>query len=139
MSARFTANFVILITGAGLLVMLFAFSFGTAHWIALGVGATAVAMALMSFATPRQGVYQRIADVAVCAVGAWAVVAAVVMNDRGIWLLFGASAGLAVLGAVGLLIREVELERGRRVGSTHIGTDDFGSMVMIEREAEARR
>ena len=138
MLARFTANFVILITGSGLLVALFAFSFGPAHWIVLGVGVMAVVMALMSFAAADQGVYQRIADVVICALGAWGVVAAVVMNDRSIWLAFGAGAGLAVLGAVGLLVRELGLAHGLQVGSTHIGTDDFALMSAIQREAKAR-
>ena len=79
MSARFIANLVILIIGAGLLVALFAFSFAPAHWIALGVGAVAILMALYSFASAHQGIYQRIADVAICGLGVWAAVAAVVM------------------------------------------------------------
>jgi hypothetical protein len=138
-SARFTANFVVLITGAGLLVALFAFSFDSAHWIALGVGVTASVMALMSFATPHQGVYQRTADVVICALGVWAVVAAVVMNDRSIWLVFGAGAGLAVLGAIGLLIRELELGRVLKVGSTHNGTGDLAPESVVQREREVSR
>jgi hypothetical protein len=72
-------------------------------------------MALYSFAATDQGVYQRIADVVICALGVWAIVAARVMNYQGRWLVFGAGVGLAVLGAIGLLVREHTLERGARM------------------------
>jgi hypothetical protein len=139
MSARFVANFVILILGAGLAVALFAFSRTTAHWLALGVGASAAVMALYSFASVNQGIYQRIADVVICALGAWAIVAAVVMNDRSVWLMFGAAGGLAILGAIGLIVRELELARGLQVGRTHISTDQFAYITSIQRQAETRR
>ena len=76
MSARFTANFTVLLLGAGLLVTLFAFPRTTADWVGVGAGAGAIVLALYSFAQRSQGVYQRIADVLICAVGAWAIVAA---------------------------------------------------------------
>ncbi len=139
MSARFTANFITLIAGAGLLVALFAFPRATSDWIALGVGATAIVMALYSFAAADQGVYQRIADAAICAVGVWAIVAARVMADRGIWLMFGAGAALAALGAVGLLVREIGLAGGLQVGESRIGPDQFARMSALQRDAEARR
>ena len=138
MSARFVANFVTLITGAGLALALFAFSFATAHWLALGVGATAVLMGLYSFATANQGVFQRIADVIFCGLGAWAVLAAVVMNDHSIWLMFGAGGGLAVLGAIGLVGRELGLSRGLQVGQTRISTDEFAYISAIQRKVEAQ-
>ena len=139
MSARFVANFVTLITGAGLALALFAFSFATAHWLALGVGVTAVLMGLYSFATANQGVFQRIADVVFCALGTWAVVAAVVMNDHSIWLMFSAGGGLAVLGAIGLIVRELELSRGLQVGQTRISTDEFAYISSIQRDVEPQR
>jgi hypothetical protein len=139
MSLRFAANFVSLIIGAGLVTALFAFSFSTAHWIALGVGAAAIVMALSSFAAAHQGVYQRLADVAICLLGAWAVVAAVVMNNHSIWLIFGAAGGLAILGAIGLIVRELELGRGLQVGETVISPDQFAYISSIQRDAEARR
>jgi hypothetical protein len=139
MSARFVANFVTLITGAGLALAVFAFSFQTAHWLAVGVGAVAVLMGLYSFATANQGVFQRIADVIFCALGVWAVVAAVVMSDHSIWLMFGAGGGLAVLGAVGLVVRELGLSRGLQVGQTRISTDEFAYISAIQRDVETRR
>ncbi|MFZ0386406.1 MAG: hypothetical protein WAL22_12115 [Solirubrobacteraceae bacterium] len=139
MSARFTCNFVVLIVGAGLLVVVFAFSMPTADWIALGAGSVAVVMALYSFAATDQGVYQRIADAVICALGAWAIVAARVMNYQGRWLVFGAGAGLAVLGAVGLLVRERTLALGLRVGRARIDVDEFGRLGTVQRDAEAGR
>jgi hypothetical protein len=139
MSARFAVNFVALIVGAGLALVLFAFSFQTAHWIAIGVGGAAVVMALVSFASANQGVFQRLADVVLFGLGAWAVVAAVVMNDHSIWLLFCAGGGLAVTGAVGLVVREIELGRGLTVGDSQISPDQFAYMSALQREAEAGR
>ena len=137
--ARFTCNFVVLIVGAGLLVALFAFPMPTADWIALGAGAVAVVMALYSFAATDQGIYQRIADTLICLLGAWAIVAARVMNYQGRWLVFGAGVGLAVLGAVGLLVRERTLARGLQVGRAQIGVDEFARLGAVQRDAEASR
>ena len=139
MSARFVANFVTLITGAGLALAVFAFSFTTAHWLALGIGVTGVLMGLYSFATANQGVFQRIADVIFCGLGAWAILAAVVMNDHSIWLMFSAGGGLAVLGAIGLIVRELELGRGLQVGQTRISTDEFAYISSIQRDVEPQR
>jgi hypothetical protein len=138
MSVRFSANFVTQIAGAGLAVALFAFPFGTAHWIGLGVGALAILMSLYSFALPHQGVYQRIADVVMCGLGTWAVIAAVVMNDHSVWLLMASGGGLGILGSAGLLVRELELGRGLQVGETRISPDQFAQMSALQREAELR-
>src|ERR1700709_804499 len=106
MSARFIANFVVLLLGAGLLVTTFAFSATTVDWVAVGVGAAAVVMALYSFALPDQGASQRVADAVISAGGVWAIVAARVLAPSGRWLEFSAGAALAALGAVGLVVRE---------------------------------
>ena len=101
MSARFTANFVVLLLGAGLVVTAFAFSLSTTDWVGLGAGAGAILLALYSFAQPHQGVYQRVADVAICLVGAWAIASARVLTGDGRWLEFAAGVALAALGALG--------------------------------------
>ena len=139
MSARFVANFVVLLLGAALLVFLYAFGNPLAQWVAVGVGCVAILMALYSFASVRQGVYQRIADVFICALGVWAIVAARVMNYHGQWLLFGAGAGLFAFGALGLLVREIGMAGGLQVGGSRIGTDEFARLSMLQREAEARK
>jgi hypothetical protein len=138
MSARFVANFVALLIGAGLVVTVFAFPYTTVDAVATGVGAAAIVLALYSFAQRDQGVYQRIADVVICAVGAWAIVAARVMNDHGRWLEFGAGAALAGLGALGLVVREARLARGLQVGQTRIGPDQFARMSSAQHDAGAR-
>lgn len=76
MSARFTTNLVILLLGAGLVVVTFAFAHGTAGWVALGVGSAAVLAAAHNFALPDQGAYQRTADITIAVLGAWTIVAA---------------------------------------------------------------
>jgi hypothetical protein len=137
MSARFIANFVVLLLGAGLVVTTFAFSATTVDWVAVGVGAAAVLMALYSFALPDQGAYQRIADVVICAVGVWAIVAARVLAPSGRWLEFSAGAALAALGAVGLLVREARLASGLQVGDSVIGPDEFADLAALQRDAGA--
>jgi hypothetical protein len=121
MFARFTANFLVLLLGAGLVVVTFAYPAPTFDGISLGVGAAVIVIALFNFALPDQGVYQRIADVGICAVGAWAIVAAQVLTDRGRWLEFAAGAGLAALGGLGLVAREVRLRREAQVSEARIG------------------
>jgi hypothetical protein len=139
MSARFTVNFAVLLVGAGLIVTLFAFSVATADWVGTGAGAAAIVLALYSFAQPHQGAYQRAADVVICAVGAWAIVAARVLSPGGRWLEFGAGAGLAALGAVGLVVREMRLAKDLQVGQSRIGPDQLRRISRLQRDAEAAR
>jgi hypothetical protein len=139
MSVRFTANFTVLLAGAGLVVCAFAFSLRTLDWLAVGVGAAAIGVALTSFAVRHQGVYQRVADVVICAVGAWAIVAGRVMSDGHRWLEFGAGIALAGLGALGLVVREAHLSRGLQVGESRIGPDQFADMSALQRDAGAPR
>jgi hypothetical protein len=139
MSARFTANFAVLLLGAGLIVTTFAFSpAGTASWVCVGVGGTSILVALYSFAMRHQGVYQRIADVLICLLGAWAIVAARVMSYSGRWLEFGAGAGLAALGALGLVVREARLGSGLQVGESRIGPDQLARLSAIQHDAAAK-
>ena len=139
MSARFATNFTVLLLGAAVLVLLFAFGRPVADWVSLGAGAAAIVMALYSFAMPAQGIYQRMADPLIATVGTWAIVAARVMNDRSIWLVFSAGTGLLALGAIGLVVREVELARGLQVGEARIGPDEFAHLATLQRGVEARR
>jgi len=139
MSARFATNFTVLLLGAATLVLLFALGRPLTDWVALGAGAAAIVMALYSFAMPAQGIFQRIADPLIVLVGVWAIVAARVMNDRSIWLVFSAAAGLLALGAVGLVMREIELARGLRLGETWIGPDDFARLSAVTGSTEAGR
>ncbi len=113
MSARFTTNLVILLLGAALVAVTFAFAHGTAGWVALGVGSAAILAAAHNFALPDQGAYQRTADVAIAALGAWTIVAAQVLTYRGRWVEFGAGLALSALGAIGLVVREAHV--GRRL------------------------
>ena len=127
-----------MLLGAALLVFLYALGGSVANWLAVGAGATAVVMALYSFASVGQGVYQRIADVAICAVGAWAIVAARVLGG-GHALLLGAGAALLGLGALGLVVREVDLAGRLQVGESRIGPDEFARLAAIQGKARARR
>lgn len=139
MTARFASNFVVLLLGAGLLVFLFAFGRPLADWIAVGAGSGAIVMGLYSFASAEQGVYQRLADVMIVLIGTWAIVAARVMNDPGMWLIFTAGAALTGLGAVGLVVREVRLSGELQVGESRIGYAEFARLSAHQRKAQARR
>jgi hypothetical protein len=136
MSARFTANFVVLLLGAGLMVIAFAFPPATADWVSLAVGAAAVLIALYNFALRGQGVYQPIADVVICLLGAWTIVASTVLTHPGRWLDFSAGAALAGMGALGLIVREARLGRGLQVGESRIGPDQFARLSALQRDAE---
>jgi hypothetical protein len=108
--ARFTSNFATLLIGAGLLTSTFAFSSVTVGWVALGAGAATVTVALWAFALRGPGRLDRWLDVAVCAVGAWTIAASRCYGPGpGRWLAFASGAGLAGLGAIGLLVREARL------------------------------
>jgi hypothetical protein len=139
MTARFATNFAVLLLGAAVLVLLFAFGRPLTGWVALGAGAAAIVMALYSFAMPAQGVYQRVADPVIVAVGTWAIVAARVMNDRSIWLVFSAGAGLLALGALGLVVREIDLTQRLGVSESSIGPDTFARLSTMPRGEEVSR
>ncbi len=128
MSARFTANFIVLLLGATLVVITFAFFAATVDWVGLGVGAAAILVSLCSFALRHQGAYQRVADVAICALGTWTIVAARVLANSGRWLEFSAGVGLAALGAIGLIVREARLGKGLQVGEVWIGPDQLARL-----------
>ena len=66
--------------------------------------------------------------------GVWAIVAACVLSSGGRWLEFSAGAGLGALGAVGLVVREVRLATGLRVGRSVIGPDQFARLTALQRD-----
>ena len=138
MSARFVTNFLSLLIGAAILIAVYAFARDVSDWVAVGGGAAAILLAAYSFASVDQGIYQRIADLFIALVGTWAIVAARVMSYEGRWLIFGAGLGLAVLGAIGLLVRELRLGRGLQVGASRIGPDQFATLSALQRDARAR-
>ena len=138
MSARFIVNFAILLLGAGLVVSEFAFSPDTAGWIGLGIGGATVLVALYGFAQRDQGAYQRVADVVICALGAWTIVAARVLSYSGRWVEVGAGLALVMLGAVGLVVREIRLGPGLQVGAARIGPDQLARLSALQRDAGAR-
>ena len=139
MSARFATNFIVLLVGAGLVTVIFAFPGETAGWVSVGAGGVAIVVALANFALAHQGVYQRCADAIMAAVGAWAIVAARVLTGNARWLEFGAGAALAALGAVGLVVRELELNRGLQVGEARIRADHLAQLSALQRDAGVPR
>ncbi len=139
MSARFATNLVVLLAGAGLVTVVFAFPGDTAGWVGVGAGGVAIVAALANFALAHQGVYQRCADAIMAAVGAWVIVAARVLSGNPRWLEFAAGAALAALGAVGLVVRELELNRGLQVGEARIRADHLAQLSALQRDAGVPR
>lgn len=139
MSARFVTNFIGLLAGAGLVTGIFAFPGDTGGWVSVGAGGVAIVAALVNFALAHQGLYQRCADVIMAAVGAWAIVAARVLTGNPRWLEFGAGAALAALGAIGLVVRELELNRGLQVGDARIRADHLAQLSALQRDAGVPR
>jgi hypothetical protein len=139
MSARFVTNFVGLLAGSALVTVIFAFPGDTAGWVSVGAGGVVIVIALVNFALAHQGVYQRWADAIMVAVGAWAIVAARVFTGNVRWLEFGAGAALAALGAVGLVVRERELNRGLQVGEARIRADHLAQLSALQRDAGVPR
>lgn len=138
MSARFATNFTVLLIGAGLVVACFAFSNATAIWVSVGAGGTAIILALANFAVAHQGAYQRIADVLIALLGAWAIVGARVLDDHGRWMHFSAGVALAALGALGLLVRELQINRPVQVGEARIRADHLPQLSAMQRRAGVR-
>lgn len=138
MSPRFSVNFVVLLLGALLVVMVFAFSARTVDAAGLGVGVVAILSALYGFAQGDQGVFQRVAYVIICTLGAWEIVAARVLTYNGQWLEFATGAGLATLGAVGLIVHETRRGRADRIGRSGIGSDQHARLSTTQRDAGVR-
>lgn len=139
MSARFVTNFAGLLAGCALVTVIFAFPGETAGWLSVGAGSLAVVVALVNLALAHQGAYQRCADAIMAAVGAWAIVAARVFTGNVRWLEFSAGAALAAVGAVGLVVRELELNRGLQVGETRIRADHLAQLSALQRDAGVSR
>ena len=138
MSARFMTNFIVLLLGAGVVVTVFAFSPTTLDWAA-GRRRGVDRAGAVQLRARHQGVYQRTADVAICAVGAWAIVAARVMSYHGPWLVFGAGAALAALGAIGLVVREARLPAACRSGRPGSALTSSPGSSSLQRDARASR
>ena len=139
MSARFATNLVVLLAGAGLVTAIFAFPGDTVGWVCVAAGGVTIVVALASFALAHQGVFQRWADVILVAVGAWAIVAARVLTGNVRWLEFGAGVALAALGTIGLVVRELELNRGLQVGDARLRADHLAQLSALQRDAGVPR
>jgi hypothetical protein len=117
MAARFASNLAILLIGAFLTCVSFAFGPFVAGWLALGFAALAALIVLVAFALPERGVAQRVFDACVLPLAAWTIVASRTFSgSTETWLCFASGATFALLACVGLVVHEVllELALGRR-------------------------
>lgn len=111
MNARFTSNLVTATLGGLLLTASLTFGVANAGWIALGAGASAFAVAAVSFPGITRGGAQRRLDALVALVGVWTVVESRVFDDGLLrWTSFGSGCALAVLAALGLVLHERDRE-----------------------------
>ncbi len=107
MSSRFATNLCLLLLGAWLSSATFALGRHVVAWIALGVGAVAVLIALAGFAMAARGGVQRVLDVLAAIGGGWLVVASRTMPAGVIrWTSVGEAGLLAALATLGLVLNE---------------------------------
>ncbi|HEX4467670.1 MAG TPA: hypothetical protein VH025_10820 [Solirubrobacteraceae bacterium] len=115
MTWRFASNLVVLLLGAFLATVSFAFAAQTVSWLAFAVGAVTALTVLMAFATRERGVAQRVFDACVLLVAAWTIVCSrVFYGATEHWLAFANAALLVLLAFVGLLVHEILIELALR-------------------------
>jgi hypothetical protein len=111
MTSRFASNVAVMLLGAFLAVVSFAFAPQTVSWLALAVGVVTALTALTAFAMRERGVAQRVFDGCTLLVAAWTIVCARAFDGAAEdWLAFASAAVLVLFAFVGLVVHEVLVE-----------------------------
>jgi hypothetical protein len=111
MAARFASNLLVLLAGAFLACVSFAFGADVVGWLALATGALVVATVLGAFATRERGVAQRSFDACVLVIAAWTIVSSRTFSgSTESWLAFASAATMVLFAFTGLVVHEVLLE-----------------------------
>jgi len=111
MTSRFLFNLTLAVLGGFLVVatMAWAAPVASALTLAIGIGATAVALTMAGFS--GRNVHRGI-GMAAAVLGAWTIVASVVfVPTTVVWLGFASALGLVGLALIGLIAHELYTER----------------------------
>jgi hypothetical protein len=117
---RFISAVCFSIAGATLAVGAFVFTPSAERWLGVGVGAGCLALLLSVFAARGRGTFQRLLDVVLAPICAWAIVSSLTLETGTLglpdphlirWLGFSAGAAIAVIGLISLIAHEFGLER----------------------------
>lgn len=112
LAARFASNALALVAGALIVIGVFAFGPTAYAWITFGLATLAVVAVLAAFAMPQRGALPRVIDVLLVLAGSWTILASrVFAGSANRWLDFAGGVAIAALGAVGLIVHELLLER----------------------------
>lgn len=112
MTPRFTSNLLLAVLAGFLVCASLTFGVANAGWIALGAGATALALAAVGFAALDRGAAQRRLDALVALLAAVTVVESRVFDDGVLrWTTFGLGGALCALAALGLVLHERDQQR----------------------------
>lgn len=123
MTPRFTSNLLLAVLAGFLTTASLTFGVANAGWIALGAGATALALAAVGFAALDRGAPQRGLDAVVALLGVVLVVESRVFDDGVLrWTSFGLGGALCVLAAAGLVLHE--RDRQRRIAALIASLDE---------------
>lgn len=127
MRSRFASNLFVLLAGAFLAPVRFAFEAPAVKWLVFGLGAACLIVVALAFLVRGRGSAQRLLDLLIVATGAWTVVSSLTYAPATVgWLALGEGGTLAILAAIGLCLHEARMERA--VGQLAVVPDgDRGS------------
>jgi len=129
--ARFAWALGTLTAGAVLTVGAFTFASPTLRWLGFGIGCAVLLALAAAFAVAGRGTIQRILDLPLALVCGWAIVCSRVVEHDGAgasptavkWFSFAAGAAICTLGAIGLLLHELGVERDLRWAERYVSAD----------------
>jgi hypothetical protein len=145
--SRFISVLCFAIAGATLAVGAFLFTPNAERWLGVGVGSGVLVVLLGAFATSGRGLLQRLLDLGLAPIAAWAVVSALTIEQSATgpvphlvrWLGFSAGAAIAVIGIIGLVAHEFGVERDLTYATERIwgltphperdGAEDYSHLV----------
>lgn len=110
MLVRFLSNLFSTLVGSLLLVACFAFRPTVLGWLTLAAGCAVLVVVLGAFPVRGRGAPQRMLDLAALVLAAWTVVAGRAFSGGTLkWTSVGEAFAVLGLGAIGLLMGELEL------------------------------
>src|SRR5579884_2222725 len=111
MNSRYLTNVALMIAGAFLVVTSQAFGVAVFEWLMFGIGVLAVLLS-GAIAVRGRGLPQRGLDGIIGILGAWTIVASLVLAGATVtWLGFASGVAFVALALIGLTLHELVTER----------------------------